>query len=109
MALYKHNQYLDDSDHRAFDVLHLPESNTPNSGIYRCEVCGAEVVSEKAKRLPPKNHQVHAEDLRGPIQWRLIVLAESYGGLGITAEIISTPARSPGRELAFDVDDDEQR
>lgn len=108
MAFYKYKRYLDDSDHGAFDDLLLrPDVSAPNSGIYRCEVCGAEVACEKSKRLPPNNHHIHAEDLRGPIQWRLIVLAESYGGLGITADIISTPSRTSGRELALDLDDDE--
>jgi hypothetical protein len=58
MALYKHKQYLNDSDHGAFDLLHRPGTTAPNSGIYRCEVCGAEIVSEKSKLLPPKNHHV---------------------------------------------------
>jgi hypothetical protein len=37
----------------------------------------------------------------------LIVLADSYGGLGITAGIISNPSAASGRELALDIDDDE--
>lgn len=107
MALYKHRQYLEGSDHRAFDVSHLPEHVAPNSGIYRCEVCGAEITCAKSNRLPPKNYHVHAEELGAPIRWRLIVLAESHGGLGVTAETISIPSRSPGRELALDIDDDD--
>jgi hypothetical protein len=106
MAFYKYKRHLDVSDHRAFDLLHRPDNIAPNSGIYRCEVCGAEVVAEKSKRLPLKSHHVHAEEL-GPIQWRLIVLAEIHGGLGITAESISIPSRSPGRELAGEFDDDD--
>ena len=72
MALYKHNQYLNDSEHGAFDLLHSPGNIAPNSGIYRCGVCGAEIVSEKSKLLPAKNHHIHAEGL-GQIKWRLIV------------------------------------
>lgn len=106
MALYKYKQYLDDSDHGAFDLLHRPENIAPDSGIYRCEVCGAEIACEKSTRLPPKNHHIHTEEL-GPIQWRLIVLAELHGGLGITVESISTPSRSSGRELALELDDDD--
>jgi hypothetical protein len=106
MALYKYKQYLSDSDHGAFDLLHRPEGIAPNSGICRCEVCEAEIVAEKSKRLPPKNHHIHAEEL-GPIQWRLIALAELHGGLGITVESMSTPSRSPGRELAVELDDDD--
>jgi hypothetical protein len=107
MALYKHKRHLDESDARAFDLLEAPDSVAPNSGIYRCEMCGAEVACKKSHRLPPGNHHVHAEDLSGPIQWRLIVLAETYGGLGITAQTISAPLRAPGRELAIDQDDDD--
>ena len=106
MALYKYKQYLDDSGHGAFDLLHRPGNIAPNSGIYRCEVCGTEIISEKSRLLQPKNHHIHAEEL-GPIQWRLIVLAQPHGGLGITVEINSTPSRSPGRELALELDDDD--
>lgn len=105
MALFKYQRYLDDSDHGAFDLLHRPGNFAPNSGIYRCEVCGTEIVSEKSKLLPPKDHHVHAEEV-GPIQWRLVVLAQAQGGLGVTVESKSTPSLSPGRELALEVDDD---
>jgi hypothetical protein len=106
MALYKYKHYLDDSDHKAFDLLCRPDDIAPDAGIYRCEVCGAEIVSERSRRLPPKTHHTHAEEL-GPIQWRLIVLAERHGGLGITVESTSTPSRSPGRELALELNEDD--
>jgi len=105
MALYKHRQYLDDSDHAAFDQLHRPGKVAPNAGIYRCELCGAEVVSEKSRLLPPNGHHPHAEEI-GPIQWRLIVLAQPHGGLGVTVEGESPPARMSGRELALELDED---
>jgi hypothetical protein len=105
MALYKHKQYLNDSDLSAFDRLLRPGSSAPNSGIYRCEVCGAEIVSEKSKLLPPKSHHIHAQE-PGQIEWRLIVLVEPDGGLGVTAESQSNPSRSPGRELALELDED---
>jgi hypothetical protein len=105
MALCRHEQYLNDSDHGAFDLLHRPGDIALNSGIYRCEVCGAEIVSEKSKLLPAKSHHIHAEEL-GQIQWRLIVLIQPRGGLGVTVESKSTPSRSPGRELALELDED---
>jgi hypothetical protein len=105
MALYKDKQYLNDSDHAAFDLLHRAEKIAPNAGIYRCEVCGTEIVSEKSKLLPPRDHHTHAEEL-GPIQWRLIVLTQPYGGLGVSVESKSTPSRSPGRESALELDED---
>ena len=106
MALYKHKQYLNDSDQGAFDLIHRPGRSAPSSGIYRCEACGAEIASEKSKLLPPKNHHIHAEELR-QIQWRLIVLVEPGGGLGVTVESQSLPSRSSGRELALELDEDE--
>lgn len=105
MALYKYKQYLSDSDHSAFDLLHRPGNSAPNSAIYRCEVCGAEIVCEKTNLLQPKGHHVHAEELR-QIQWRSIVLVEPNGGLGVTVESKSSPSRSPGRELALELDQD---
>lgn len=105
MALYKDKQYLNASDHGAFDVLLRPGKSAPNSGIYRCELCGAEIVSEKSHLLPAKDHHVHAEEL-GQIEWRLIVLVEPRGGLGVAVESKSDPSRSPGRELALELDED---
>lgn len=49
---------------------------------------------------------VHTEEL-GQIQWRLIVLTQLDGGLGITVESTPNPARSPGRDLALELDDEE--
>jgi len=108
MALYKHKQYLNASDHGAFDLLRDPGNIAPNSGIYRCEVCGVEIVSEKSIQLPPKNHHIHVEELER-IQWRLIVLPQPHGGLGVTVESESTPSRSPGLELALELDEDASR
>jgi hypothetical protein len=105
MALYKYAQYLHDSDNRAFDLILCPDTATPISGIYRCMVCGAEIISEKSKILPSKGDHLHAEEL-GPIQWRLIVLPQPHGGLGVTVESRSNPSRSPGRQLALEIVDD---
>jgi hypothetical protein len=104
MALYRYAHYLHDSDQRVFDVLHRPGEFATNSGVYRCAVCGVEIIVEAAKPLPPKHHHIHAEEL-GQIQWRLIVLAQPHGGLEIASEGGSTPSRSPGRELVLEVDD----
>jgi len=89
MALYKHRQYLNDSDHYAFDLLHRPGNISPNSGNYRCDVCGAEIVCEKSKLLPANNHHIHAEEL-GQIQWRLI-------GLPNPVRALALPSRSDKR------------
>lgn len=78
MAHYKYPQVLQKVDGGAYDQFHHPGNITPDSGIYRCEVCGWEIVSEKFKTFPPQSHHTHAIGL-GPIQWRLIVFAVHKG------------------------------
>ena len=72
MAQYKHGEYLAETDDPAFDALLKPGEATPHSGIFRCEGCGREVVSEYWERMPPQNHHQHS-DPQVPVQWRLIV------------------------------------
>jgi len=72
MALYKYPNFLQPSDHQAFDLWHNPGAATPYSGIYRCEACGKEIGSVYGFPLPPQNHHQHTI-LQGPIRWRLIV------------------------------------
>jgi hypothetical protein len=76
MALYKYAAYLTQSTDAAFDALHNPGVPTPHSGIYRCEGCGHEIVSETGKTLPPQNHHQHPNP-RLAIQWRLAVYPQS--------------------------------
>jgi hypothetical protein len=71
MAYYKFARYIDQNEHAAFDRLSDPGQDTPNSGIYRCEVCGHNVVSTFGHPLPPQNHHQHPS--REAIRWRLIV------------------------------------
>jgi len=71
MAQYKYGQYLTQVNDSAFDSLHKPGEATPHSGIYRCDGCGREIVSESWKIMPPQNHHQHSNNT--PIQWRLIV------------------------------------
>jgi hypothetical protein len=72
MALYKYPKYLIQSDDPKFDAIYQPGSITSHSGLYRCEGCGHEIVSESGKPLPPQNHHQHAP-IQGAIRWRLIV------------------------------------
>ena len=69
MALYKYPQILEQSNDQAFDFLHVPGALAPFSGIYRCEECGKEETSVRARPLPPQNHHQHAVT-QGPIRWR---------------------------------------
>jgi hypothetical protein len=76
MALYNDIKYLvRSSDSTAFDALQNPGALTTHSGIYRCEGCGHEVVSEGGKPLPPQNHHQHPTS-QGAIRWRMIVYAD---------------------------------
>lgn len=73
-TFYKNSNYLLKSDNAIFDALHRPGANTPHSGIYRCEGCGAGIASNFGNPLPPQNHHQHV-GAQGDILWRLIVWA----------------------------------
>lgn len=72
MALYKYSQFLEKSDHAAFDQLQDPGTPAAYPGIYRCQVCGHEIAIAAGHVLPPQNHHQHSP-IQGPIQWRLAV------------------------------------
>jgi hypothetical protein len=74
MAWYKYATHLHQEQSNAYDSLYSPGTLTPNSGIYRCEVCGHEVTSVKDHPLPPQTHPKHPVGVA--IQWRLIVFAQ---------------------------------
>ena len=72
MALYQYEQFIAKAKpHQEFNNLYHPGTRTTWSGIYRCEVCGKEVVHTFEKPLPPQNHHTHAS--LKPILWRLTV------------------------------------
>lgn len=71
MANYKYIDYLNHSNHEAFDKIHEPGQAAPHSGIYRCEGCGVNAVSTFGNSLPPQNHHQHTA-AQGRIRWRLI-------------------------------------
>ncbi|QEC56700.1 protein L [Flavisolibacter ginsenosidimutans] len=72
MAYYKNSAYLTLNNHSAFDLTHHPGAKTSNSGIYRCDGCGHEIVSVSPHPLPPQNHHQHTQ-AQGHIRWRLVV------------------------------------
>ncbi len=76
MAIFKNARILQQNSSSVFDTIHAPGSATPHSGIYRCEGCGKEVVSETSRPLPPQNHHQHTT-FQGAIRWRLAVLTQS--------------------------------
>jgi hypothetical protein len=73
MALYQDNTSVTEIKDPAFDAIHGPSDRAPFSGIYRCAVCGHEIVSAYGNPLPPQKHTKH---LQGElIQWKLVVYA----------------------------------
>ena len=75
MAQYKYGQYLNKSEHEAYDAIYKPGENCPNSGIYRCVGCGDEIASNKDNPFPPQNHPQHST-AQGAIRWKLLVWAQ---------------------------------
>lgn len=81
MAIFKYPEFLIRSEHEVFDKTFQPAAETPYSGIYRCRVCGHEIVSTKRHPLPPQDHHTH-EPGKGKIEWQLVVTHHaSIGGL----------------------------
>lgn len=75
MAWYRHDKYVRKSDSSEYDKEHAPGTSAPHSGIYRCAVCGKEIVSNEGKQLPPLNHHQHGQN-QGAILWQLVVYAD---------------------------------
>jgi hypothetical protein len=77
MAIYGDLQFLYKRAGRAdeFATLHDPGAKVPFSGIYKCEVCGFELVAEKLRPLPSEDNWHRHNQNQGPIKWRLIVHA----------------------------------
>jgi hypothetical protein len=75
MALYKHVQYLTQTNDAAFDLDHKPGQLAPFSAIYRCMGCQKEVASNQHQPLPPQNDHQHTPQ-QGAIRWRMIVYAD---------------------------------
>ncbi len=78
MALYKDTLHVTSSTDAIFDAVNKPGTAAPRAGIYRCIVCGKEIVSEESNALPPQNHHQHAPNA-GAIQWKLLVYAQHKG------------------------------
>jgi hypothetical protein len=71
VPVFKYDTVFDRQQGDAFDDLLTPGTNTSFSGIYRCEACHHEIVSEKGKPLPSQNHAQHDPKV-GKIIWRLV-------------------------------------
>ncbi|MDP9003234.1 MAG: protein L [Verrucomicrobiota bacterium] len=65
---------MTNSSDPGFDPAHPPGTTAPHTGIYKCQGCGREVISNIDDPLPPQNHHQHGLE-QGAIAWRLIVAA----------------------------------
>jgi len=72
MTYYKYSHFLMPEDGQEYETAYKPETTTPFSGIYYCEVCGGSITSLRAQPLPPWQHHLHSPQ-QGPIRWRLAV------------------------------------
>lgn len=72
MALYKYGAYLKATQQMKFDARYEPGTTAWHGGIYRCEVCGREIVAGIGEKLPALNHHHHEQR----IVWRLAVAIE---------------------------------
>ena len=79
MAIYKHSQFLSQSQSEEFDKIYTPGTSTPHSGIYRCESCAFEASSTEGHPLPPARtcgeHDHRWQCGNGQVRWRLIAYA----------------------------------
>lgn len=75
MAQYKYRDNVIQSSSAAFDTRHAPCTVASNPGIYRCVVCGEEIVMGKGRTLPAPDHHEHAQG-QPKIEWQMIVFAE---------------------------------
>lgn len=75
MALYKNSSFVAVNSAAVFDDGHAPGVNAPRSGIYRCTVCGIEVVSTESHPLPPLDHSNHSPKPTSGL-WQLAVYAD---------------------------------
>jgi hypothetical protein len=75
MPLFKH-EVFQKSESAAFDQVYAPGTRTPYSGIYRCTVCGFEVVSTELHPLPPEHscsqHSPKWRCRHGAVRWQLV-------------------------------------
>ena len=70
MAIYRYPQFLLRVDHALFESLHAPGTVAPYSGIYRCSVCGQEIVARRDEPLPASDHHAHVVG-EGAMRWQL--------------------------------------
>jgi hypothetical protein len=60
MACYKYSHYLTNLSDPRFDSAHPPETAAPDTGIYKCQGCGKEVVAVAGDPLPASSHHQHS-------------------------------------------------
>jgi len=72
MAQYRYLHFLSHSCDSKFETGHPPGAITQHTGIYKCQGCGIEVVSNAGDPLPPSTHHQHSLT-QGGISWWLAI------------------------------------
>jgi hypothetical protein len=72
MVLYKYLTHLEPASSDEFDKSYHPGERVNWSGIYRCIVCGQEIMQSNQNPLPSETHHEHAADQGSPT-WMLVV------------------------------------
>jgi hypothetical protein len=72
MSVYKFERFLRHSNDNIFDDVLAAGAEAPRAGIYRCDGCGYEIVSEAGKALPAATHHEHTPKQK-IVRWKLIV------------------------------------
>ncbi len=72
MAEAKYKNLIMQAIGTEYDLVRAPGTDTSFSGIYRCRGCGATIVGERGRKLPPQNHHQHSP-AQGQIGWQLLV------------------------------------
>jgi hypothetical protein len=72
MVLYKYLTHFEPTSSEEFDKSYHPGERVNWSGIYRCTVCGREIMHSNDNLLPDEIHHPHSPD-QGSSQWGLVV------------------------------------
>ena len=75
MAKFRDGTWVKFEAGAKFDSTYAPGVAALDSGIYRCDVCGVEVIGIAGYPLPHEYHHAHPEQ-QSSIRWRLLVQVE---------------------------------
>ncbi|BCZ76075.1 hypothetical protein [Komagataeibacter phage phiKX1] len=91
MPFYKNGNYFTKKENDEFSTPHNVNTDAPLSGIYRCTLCGHEIVIDKGRNLPPDGDHKLGEKIKKhtddeakskPLgfKWELVAAPKHYSG-----------------------------